>query len=238
MLVVLPPLLWAGSVPTLTFLTALRGQDSPFSIGALILLIPAGTFMAVVLGYALLFLGRVAASSAAGEMHHPRPPEWDLSSILHGLGRWAWGVLIGVVVGGFPATVYWVYCGDVDLFDAMILIELLTLGAVYGLMALLASILHDDALAANPFTVVAAIVKVGWGYAVPCLLAGAAVALSWLIARATFEVGTPAVSAFLWWFFWVVNLYSAMVVFRVLGLFYRTHARALGWFRDRRGWGV
>ena len=57
------------------------------------------------------------------------------------------GFLVGFVVGGFPATAYWVYCGDVDLFDALILAELVAAGAVYALMALLASILHEDALA-------------------------------------------------------------------------------------------
>jgi hypothetical protein len=238
MLVALPPLLWITSVPTIGAIQAIAGLGWAFHLGLVLLLVPFSLGLAVVLGYMLLFLGRVLASSAAGEMHHPHTPDWDLDSIAFGLGRWAWAALVGGVVGGFPATVYWVYCGDVDLFDVMILAELAALGAVYGLMALLASILHDDPLAANPATVVSAIVRVGWGYATPCLLAGGAVVAAGAIGYAAFMVDRPAAAAFLWWLFWFVALYEAMVVLRVLGLFYHRRARTLGWFRDRRGWGV
>ncbi len=144
----------------------------------------------------------------------------------------------GAVVGGFPATAYWVYCGDIDLFDALILVELAALGAIYGLMALLASILHDDALAANPITIGMAIRRVGWSYATPCLLAGGAAVTVVALGVSAFEVENPVVSALVFWLFWVVALYLALVIFRILGLFYHAHARDLGWFRDRTGWGV
>ena len=42
----------------------------------------------------------------------------------------------------------------------------------------------------------------------------------WTIRRAAFAVNKPALSAFLFWVFSVVLLYEAMVVLRVLGLFY------------------
>jgi hypothetical protein len=58
------------------------------------------------------------------------------------------------------------------------------------------------------------------------------------VLSAAFEVENPALSAFLFWLFWVVALYAAMVVLRVLGLFYFAHARELGWFRDRTRWGI
>lgn len=238
LLIFLPPLLWISSVPFLTAIAALSGRDTPHRLNALFILVAFSVCLGVPLGYALLFLGKVAASSAVGEIHHPHLPDWDLSDILFGFGRWVWAGLIGGVVGGLPATAYWVYCGDVDLFDAMILSELLAVGAVYALMALLASILYEDILAANPFTVIGAIVRVGWGYAWPCLLAGSAVTAAVTLAVASFEVTTPEVSAFLLWFFWLVALYLSMVVLRVLGLFYHAHARELGWFRDRTGWGV
>lgn len=235
----LPPLLWIVSVPLITMVAALSGNESPFRIGALLILIPATLGFVSVFGFALLFLGRVLASSAIGEVHHPRWPDWDASSILFGLGRWAWAGFIGVVVGGFPTVVYWRYCGDIDLFDGMILVELASLGAVYALMALLASILHEDTLAANPFTVLWAIRKCGWGYATPCLLAGFAGIVAITLGLAVSEANSrPELSAFLLWFFWLVVLYEAMVVLRVLGLFYERHARELGWFRDRTRWGV
>ncbi len=240
LLVFLPPVLWFASVP---FCYALLALTSPSGLGrgtltALLIMLPTTLFLGTVLGYVLLFLGSVAASSATGQVHHPHPPDWDLSDILFGLGRWVWAGLVGVAVGGLPATAYWVYCGDVDLFDAMILAELLAVGAIYALMALLAAILYEDILAANPFTVIRAIVRVGWTYAWPCLLAGFAAMTVVTLGVASFEVQAPAGAAFLLWFFWVVALYLSMVVLRVLGLFYHAHARELGWFRDRTGWGV
>ena len=70
-------------------------------------------------------------------------------------------------------VLYWMYCGDIDLLDRIIFAELFALGACYALMALLASILHEDALGANPITVIRAIRRVGWGYWRPCLVCGA-----------------------------------------------------------------
>jgi hypothetical protein len=237
-LVFLPPLLWITSIPFSTVVIAFSGRDTFLRIGALFILIAFTVFLGLPLGYVMLFLGKVTASSAMGEIHHPHLPDWELSDILFGLGRWIWAVLVGAVVGGLPAMAYWVYCGDIDVFDAMILAELLAVGAVYALMGLLASILYEDILAANPFTVIRAIVRVGWAYAWPCLLAGFAAMTTVTLAVASFKVETPTLAAFLFWFFWVLALYLSMVVLRVLGLFYHAHARELGWFRDRTGWGV
>jgi hypothetical protein len=213
-------------------------QGGVFGLIGLFMMIPACVGLFAVLGYTLLFLGRVLASSALGEVHNPRWPDWELSAIWFGLGRWLWAGLIGGVIGGCPAVAYWVYCGDIDLFDAIILSELLALGAVYALMALLASVLHEDLLAANPVTVVGAILKVGFSYARPCLVCGFAVLVSGTLLAASFETSSPPLSAFLLWLFWLVALYAAMVTLRVLGLFYWRHAGALGWFRGRTGWGV
>ena len=143
-----------------------------------------------------------------------------------------------VIVGGVPATAYWIYCGDIDLFDAVILAELAAVGSVYALMALMASILHEDLRAANPITVFSAIFKLGWGYARPCLVCGAAVMAALTLFLGAYEASGAALSAFLMFVFWVVALYLAMVVLRVLGLYYHKNARVLGWFRDRSRWGV
>jgi len=130
------------------------------------------------------------------------------------------------------------YCGDIDLLDRILFAELIAVGACYALMALLASILHDDALGANPITVIRAIWRVGWSYWRPCLICGVAVMLAGSALVAVFEVTNPALSALAYWLFWVFLLYEAIVVLRVLGLFYFRHARVLGWFRERPRWGV
>jgi hypothetical protein len=238
-LVILPPLLWLTSAPVVGGIEAVRtAQGTPLGLIGLFMLTAGSAGLFAVLGYTLLFLGKVLASSALGEVHNPRWPDWEISAIWFGLSRWLWAGLVGAVVGGVPAVFYWVNCGDIDLFDAMILSELLAAGAVYALMALLASVLHDDLLAANPLTVVGAIVRVGWGYAIPCLVCGAVVVATGTLLLASFAASNDVVSAFLFWLFWLSALYGAMVVLRVLGLFYWRNAKVLGWFRGRTGWGV
>jgi hypothetical protein len=239
LLVFLPPLLFFASAMVAGAVSGLvTSGGSPISLGMLFVALPSVAGLTLLVGYALLYLGRVLALSALGEVHHPRWPDWEVSSILFGLGRWMWAGLVGVLVGGLPATAYWIYCGDIDVFDAIILVELAAVGAVYGLMAILVSILHEDALAANPITVVGAVWTVGWSYAQPCLVCGAAAVLAAAIFTAAFEVASPAFSAFLMYVFWFVALYETMVVLRVMGLFYFRHSRRLGWFRERTRWGV
>ena len=200
--------------------------------------IPAAAALASVLAFVLLYLGKVLAATAVGEIYPPRWPEWDLSSLVFGLGRWLWAGFTGGVIGGIPAVWYWIKCGDVDLFDMMIIGELLAVGAVYALMALLAAILHEELWTANPITVLTAIRRVGWSYAQPCLLSGFALLAGVTVLVAALKASEPFLAAFLLWFFWVLALYEAMVLFRIFGLFYHRHAQTLGWFRGRTKWGV
>jgi hypothetical protein len=105
-------------------------------------------------------------------------------------------------------------------------------------MALVATLLHDDVRAANPITVVQAIVRVGVAFLGPCLLAG--VVLLAVLGMLTLAFAAPdVVSASLaMWAFWAFTLYAAMVLLRVLGLFTRRHSAALGWFPERPRWGA
>jgi hypothetical protein len=237
LLAFLPPLLWLGTFPTLGLIAMILSTMAAVPI-AVIGLLPTALLFLPAAGFTLLFLGRVLVSSALGEVHHPRWPEWDLEDMLHGFGRWAWALLIGGVLGGFPATAYWLYCGDVDVFDAIILAELLAVGAVYGQMALLATLLHDDPLAANPITVIRSLWQVGWGCLAPSLVGGAAALVAAFALGGVLRIGNGLVAAVAFWAFWVLVLYEAMVVLRVLGLFYHRRAAALGWFRDRPRWGA
>lgn len=236
LLVIFPPILWVVSIMVMLLGSAVVMGSGLVKIVSLISMIPAGLGLFAAGGFLLLYLAKVLASSAIGEMHHPKWPDWEISALTFGLGRWLFALLVGGVVGGVPATAFWIYCGDIGFFDAIILAELIAVGAIYALMALLASILHDDIWGANPITVVRAIGIVGWGYAEPCLVTGIAVVLASTVLALALEVDSPLLSAICFYLFWVFALYEAMVVLRVLGLFYRKHARALGWFRGRTGW--
>lgn len=238
-LVIFPPLLCITSFPVLSAINAMSvGNGNIVSLMGLLIFLPASLGLFPVMGFMLLFLGRVLASSALAEVHHPRWPDWELSAMGFGLTRWLWAGLVGGVVGGGPALVYWLRCGNIDPIDVIILAELLAVGAAYALMALLASILHEDLLGANPVTVLLAIWRLGWSYATPCLVAGAAAWACITLLAIALEITNGPLGALAGYAFWLATLYASLVVLRVLGLYYARNARKLGWFRGRTGWNV
>ena len=106
-------------------------------------------------------------------------------------------------------------------------------------MALAASLLHDSVLAANPLTVLSAIVQVGWDFVQPCLAAGLALmAACGAIYGILFLIPKLGIAFVALWGFWVLVLYEAMVVFRIMGLTYYAHAEELVWFQGRPRWGT
>ncbi|WZO95830.1 hypothetical protein EP7_002800 [Isosphaeraceae bacterium EP7] len=235
-----PPVLWVATLPTIVLFAPLLTGNSGhgFALPAIILGLPFALLTLTLGGYMLLYLGRVLVASAQGEVQHPRWPQWDGDDIRRGLGRWFIALFAGLAVGGLPMMVYWLYCGDIDLFDRIIFVELGTLGAIYALMALMAALLHESPLAANPITVIQAIYRVGWGYLIPCLVAGAAATLSIGLFDFALNASHPITAALGLWACWVITLDLALVVMRILGLFYRRHAAALGWISDRPRWGA
>lgn len=235
-LLYLPPALTLTSGP-LPFLTGVFFGGTPFSIGGFLLLAPGFLMGICIWGYTLVYLGNVLVSSATGEVLPPRTPHFGEEDVLRVLSRWFWGCVIGIGLGAVPALAYWIYCGEVDLADRLMFINLMAIGAAYAQMALVAVLIHDDPLAANPVTVVRAIVKVGWDYAGMCFLSGAfLVSVGFqLTLIAQIKEWWEYIPAF--WFFWANFLYGAMVVLRRLGLFCRRHKDDLGWFPERPTWG-
>jgi len=188
-------------------------------------------------GYALLFLGHMLVASALGENDHPRWPEWHPSDIAEGVGRWFWAGLFGATLGGIPLVIYWMHCGDIDWFDWIVFIDLIMLAVGYAQMALAAALLHDNIIAANPITVLTSIVRIGWGYLLPCLVAAIALGLAalalWSVLYSMPTIWTEGIAI---WAFWVFLFYEAMVVVRMMGLTYHAHALDLHWFRRRPRW--
>jgi hypothetical protein len=242
LLVFLPPVLLFQSLPVFDVISIIdpfhRGN---WAIGLLVLpiFLPLMFSFAMVLGYALVCFGQMFVASALGEPDHPRWPEWDPHEISVGIGRWLWAGVFGLAVGGFPVVVYWLYCGDVDWFDRVILFDLIVIGTGYALMALAASLLHDSLAAANPFTVVSAVARVGWDYVRPSLTGGVSLLISsGLIWCVLFRISSWKLAFVCLWGFWLLTLYLAMVVLRMVGLTYHAHAQDLGWFQGRPRWGT
>ena len=125
---------WFATAPLLGdhYRLMCRRGNTPLGLLSLVFFLPQFLVLLVVGGYTLLFLGQVLVTSSLGELAQPRSPAWSLSEIVEGLQRWSWALLIGGVVGGFPAVVYWIQCGDLDWLDWIVLVDLIIPG--YGLM--------------------------------------------------------------------------------------------------------
>jgi hypothetical protein len=240
LLILLPPVLWFLSLPIFDIIAQMQPlTKSNWALGLLIVpvLIPVLFSFAMTFGYALLFLGHVLVSSALGEIDHPRWPEWHPADISEGLCRWFWAALFGVVLGGIPVVFYWLHCGAIDWFDWVVFAELIMLGTGYAQMALAASLLHENIIAANPITVVSSILRLGMGYLRPCLIASITLLLSGLGVWGLFyKMPSMWIEALALWGYWVLTLYGAMVTLRMMGLTYHAHALDLSWFRRRPRW--
>ena len=228
-----PPFLAIMALPVIDLMVRFRPGNALNPVNLLIIpfTLPLVTCFAFTVGYLLIFFGRVLSSSAIGEEDHPRFPSWNRMEILEELARWIWAGLMGAAVGGLPAVAFWVRCGDLDVLDWFLFLDLAILGVSYAQMALMAALFHESLMAANPYTVLIAIGRIGWGYLFPCLIT--AVAL-WLgtAAWVTVLYHSPGVG---WgivglWGCWVLTLYLAMVLCRMLGFLYARHAKVLRWF--------
>jgi hypothetical protein len=234
LLVVMPPFLAIMALPVFDMMVHFRPGNALNPVALLILpfTLPLVATVGLTVGYILLFQGRILISSATGEDDHPRWPAWDRMEILDELGRWIWAGLMGLVVGGFPALCYWINCGDVDWLDSFLFLDLAILGAAYAQMALMASLLHETLVAANPITVLRSMSRLGWDYLGPCVVTGLAIVLD-LAAWSFVLLHSPNVMLGVLglWACWVFTLYMATVISRVLGTTYYKHAATLGWFR-------
>ena len=98
---------------------------------------------------------------------------------------------------------------------------MIMLAAGFGQMALAAALLHVNIIAANPITVVAGIIRIGWAYLWPCLLAGISLAFTVLgVVGLLYKMPRMWMEALALWGYWVLVLYLGMVSIRMMGLTY------------------
>ncbi|MDX2038964.1 MAG: hypothetical protein SFX72_20125 [Isosphaeraceae bacterium] len=240
-LVMMPPFLAVMTLPVIDLFATFNEKNALNPI--LLLMIPFTLPMvfcfAMVMGYFLLFIGRILAAGAMGEDDHPRWPHWDTGEIAAGLARWIWAGATGLFVGGAPAVWFWLECGEVDLVDGFIFIDLVILGATYALMGIASALLHENLIACNPVTIIQSIVRVGWDYVSPCTTAVFGIATSSLAwGYVLFHAPNAFVGVLGMWVCWIWTLYQLMVIFRALGLTYYRHAERLDWFRKPPPWGM
>ena len=234
-----PPIFWVLSLPIFDLIAVLQPLKADWRLGLLVVpvMVPIIFSFSMTFGYALVFLGHMLVGSSMGENDHPIWPEWHPADIAEGIVRWIWAAVVGLSIGAAPLALYWYNCGPIDVFDCLVFAALIMLAAGFGQMALAAAMLHENIVAANPITVVAAIARIGWAYLWPCLLAGISLAFTVLgVFGLLYKMPRMWMEAVALWGYWVFVLYLGMVSIRMMGLTYHAHAPDLAWFRRRPRW--
>jgi hypothetical protein len=191
-----------------------------------------------VLGYLFAYMQNVIHSTAAEETELPPLPSmtnfWE--DILRPCLQF-----VGLMILCFgPAIGVGIWAGSTeDAWGGIAALVTLCLGAVYFPMSFLAAALLDSFLAANPLTVVPALMKAPFEYIVTLILLAGVFAMRWLgdeVLPALFPRGLsthsmPKLVAFLGAeAFWsVVCLYLLTVGVHILGLLYVSKKERFGW---------
>ena len=79
-----------------------------------------------------------------------------------------------------------------------------------------------------------AVVRIGWAYLWPCMLAGIALAFTSLgVFLLLYKMPRMWMEAVALWMYWVLVLYLGMVSIRMMGLTYHATLPDLAWFKHR-----
>ena len=235
-----PPIFWVLSLPIFDLIAVLQPLKADWRLGLLVVpvMVPIIFSFSMTFGYCCSFFSATCWSVVP----------WARTIIRSGRNgilptspresvRWIWAAVVGLSIGAAPLALYWYNCGPIDVFDCLVFAALIMLAAGFGQMALAAAMLHENIVAANPITVVAAIVRIGWAYLWPCLLAGISLAFTVLgVFGLLYKMPRMWMEAVALWGYWVFVLYLGMVSIRMMGLTYHAHAPDLAWFRRRPRW--
>jgi hypothetical protein len=180
----------------------------------------------LIAGHVCMFLSRVAAHAARGDVKHIGWPDLDPWPPLVSLGHWVACLLSGPALVVCGCVYYWLHAGALRPLDWLIMAELLLPATGYALVTVLLASQSDELAAASPLRVFIAIGRLGGFAFVSMALAGA-------LLFANFYLGMVAVEQLHreWWLgalllagFWFSSLYSAAFLLRLVGLW---HFRAL-----------
>lgn len=178
-------------------------------------------------GYACGFLDCVLASAAAGEARFIRWPGGNLLLVFRSLAAWTLAFLSAPAPLAAIGFYYWLYCGDVQLVDAIILVELGLVGAGYWILAVLAVTQTERLRDANPWRVAELAERLGWRALVAAVMAGVLFLSHGLLAFWTAGVlhDKPGLGLVLAAGCWLSGMYWATFVFRVVGVWWYYRSR-------------
>jgi hypothetical protein len=170
-------------------------------------------------GYACAFLDCTLTSAAAGEARNVRWPGANLGLVVKSTITWLVCFLAGPVLPAVAGFFYWLYCGDPDALDWLIMAELGVLAVGYWLLLLLAVSRRDRLRDANPARVEELVNRLGHRLVV-VVLAASVIALAhgyWLLA-ALLELHRDFSAALLLLGCWLSALFLDTFLFRLLGV--------------------
>ena len=191
-----------------------------------------GFIFALVTGYLLLLFEGMLVSSAQGDVCHPRWPDLDLLGAVVALLRWA-------LAWGPPLLLVWFLTRSLhadaaeNLGVRVVLGVLFALSGGLALVSVLAMAMHQDLGAALPQTVLPAAIRLGTGLLAPVLLLVALVTYTILGHAFLSWIGMSQgilILLLTTWVFWLLFLYMAMVVIRLVGQAYHGKFKEIGWF--------
>jgi hypothetical protein len=190
--------------------------------------------------YWLQYLGRVLVSSAMGETAPPRSPDRNFEGFFRGLSPWLISLVLGVPPSLAPIVSYLYKLPSKADFSGWIALGCGLLGLPYLAMALMLSFIHDNVLAAMPWNVIIAILRVFFSFMRRCL----AVAGVLLVGIGAFALAL-VLRAHAFWVYLPVALLNVMlmlalwvVMMRMLGTFYYQQRKTLRWHRASPRWGI
>ena len=207
---------------------------------ALVSVLPFVIFFPLVVLYWLQYLGRTLVSSAMGETVPPRSPDRNFDGFFHGISPWLIWLVLGVGVGMLPFFFYAVSPNLGPPLSPVVAGGFLLLGLPYILLALMLAFLHDHALAATPWNVAVALLRLRGSYLLLCLFVAVALALAAgafavaLLLRSN-HFGIYILSSLV---SWAVFQWTLLVVMRILGTYYYHNRASLRWHHECPRWGV
>jgi hypothetical protein len=207
---------------------------------ALITSLPVLLLFPPTLVYWLQYLARVLVAGGEGELLPPRPPDRNLDCLLSGLSRWLiWFVLV-LGVDSLPLAAYVACVSGEANWTPGVAAGLALAGVPYALMGLLMTLLHDNALAATPWAVVATAVRFVPSFLPLCLTIASTVGLAAWAFAATISLRGGHFYAYVAGSLacWVLIVWVTIVAMYTLGCYYRARRDVLQWRQERPRWGV
>jgi hypothetical protein len=193
-----------------------------------------GVIPVVLLGYVCGFLECALVAAAEGDQGPVRWPGHNLKLVVQSIITWLVCFLAGPVVPAVGCLLYWLYIGDLEVVDRIILGELVVLAVGYWMLMILAVSQKDGFLDVHPARVVELVQRVGHRVVAVAGVSGLVAlghGLVVLVAMGQLH-RNPALGWLLLFLCWASGLTLATYVFRLLGGW--CHQTAGGRARRRR----